>query len=213
YPLLILLPDPHDDKTTDQMLERFGDTPTRLGYIVAVPQWWDPKTNRYDYSKQEQAAVLKLLRYMRRTYQVDSGRVYLWGNGDGASMALDLGGSHPDLFAGIVPVNPGVYQPLYIPCQYWVNFQQMPVYLVMGDRFGTSVNAIRMLSERWMPKGFPSLVVSYKGRGQEGFAQELPFAFDWLGRKRRGHPGGAPRPPGGGGARGRSRRCARPPLP
>jgi pimeloyl-ACP methyl ester carboxylesterase len=195
YPLLILLPDPNDDKVPDQMLERFGDVPTRLGYIVAVPQWWDPQTKRYDYSKQEQAAVLRTLRYLRRTYQVDSDRVFLWGNGDGASMALDLGGSHPDLFAGIVPVNPGVYQPLYIPCQYWVNFQQLPIYLVMGDRFGPSVNAIRMLSERWMPKGFPSLVVSYKGRGQEWFAQELPYVFDWLGRKRRADPGRVLGPP------------------
>jgi pimeloyl-ACP methyl ester carboxylesterase len=189
YPLLILLPDPRDDKVPDYMLDRFADLPTRLGYIVAVPQWWDPLKNKYEYSKEEHAAVLKLMRHLRRTYQVDSDRVFLWGNGEGASMALDMGGSHPDLFAGVVPVNPSVCQPLYIPCQYWVNFQQLPVYLVMGDRFGPSVEAIRMMSERWMPKGFPSLVVSYKGRGQEWFAQELPYAFDWMGRKRRSDPG------------------------
>jgi len=189
YPLLILLPDPIDDKVPDYMLDRFADLPTRLGYIVAVPQWWDPLKNEYEYSKEEQAAVLKLLRHLRRTYQVDSDRVFVWGNGEGASMALDLGGSHPDLFAGVVPVNPSVHQPLYIPCQYWVNFQQLPVYLVMGDRFGPSVDAIRMMSERWMPKGFPTLVVSYKGRGREWFSQELPYAFDWMGRKRRSDPG------------------------
>jgi pimeloyl-ACP methyl ester carboxylesterase len=195
YPLLIALPDPLLDKTPENLLARLGDLPNRLGYIVAVPQWWDPLVSTYDYSKEEQAIVLQLIRQLRRSYQVDSDRIYLWGNGEGASMALDLGGSHPDLFAGIVPVNPSVYQPLYIPAQYWVNFEKLPVYLIMGDKFGGSVNAIRMLSERWMPRGFPTLVVSYKGRGLEWFSEELPYAFDWMGRKRRADPGKRVGPP------------------
>jgi hypothetical protein len=67
--------------------------------------------------------------------------------------------------------------------------------MVMGDKFGPSVEAIRMMSERWMPRGFPSLVVSYKGRGQEWFAEEVPYAFDWMGRKRRADPGKMVGPP------------------
>jgi hypothetical protein len=76
-----------------------------------------------------------------------------------------------------------------------VNFHQMPVYLIMGDKFGPSVKAIRMLSERWMPRGFPTLIVSYKGRGQEWFSEELAYAFDWMGRKRRAEPGKVVGPP------------------
>jgi hypothetical protein len=106
-----------------------------------------------------------------------------------------MGGAHPDMFAGIIPVNPSVYQPLYIPAEYWVNFEKVPVYLIMGDKFGPSVNAIRMLSERWMPRGFSTLVVSYKGRGAEWFPAELPFAFDWMSRKRRPDPGKRVGPP------------------
>ena len=143
------------------------------------------------YTKEEQGTVMQLMRYLRRSYQVDSDRVFLCGNAEGASLALDMGASHPDLFAGIVPVNPAVVQRLYIPCEYWVNLHQLPMYMIMGDKFGPSVGSIRMLSERIMPRGFPSLVVSYKGRGQEWFAEELPNVFDWMGRKRRADPGKA----------------------
>lgn len=195
YPLLIALPDPEIDKTPSAFLARFDEIANRHGYIVVAPQWWAPKQRDYNYSAEEQSVILQLIRTMRRTFQVDSDRIFVWGNGEGGSMALDLGGSHPDLFAGVLPVNPAVYQALYIPSQYWVNFHQLPVYMTMGDKFGPSVSAIRMLSERWMPRGFSTLVVSYKGRGAEWFPQELPFAFDWMGRKRRADPGKMLGPP------------------
>jgi hypothetical protein len=195
YPLIIALPDPEQDKTPNAFLAQFEEIANRHGYIVAVPQWWDPIKKVYQYSIDEQRIALDLLRIMRRTFQVDSDRIFVWGNGEGGSMALDLGGAHPDLFAGVLPVNPSVHQPLYIPAEYWVNFFQLPVYMIMGDKFGKSVDAIRMLSERWMPRGFSTLIVSYKGRGAEWFPEELPFAFDWMGRKRRVDPGKMVGPP------------------
>jgi pimeloyl-ACP methyl ester carboxylesterase len=202
YPLLILLPDPDMDRGPQALLQRFGDLPSRHGYIVAAVQWWNPAVAavpRYGYSKEEHAVLFQVLSHLRRAYQVDSDRVFLWGNGDGGSMALDVGASHPDQFAGIVPMNAPVLQRLYIPCEYWVNFYQLPVYMIMGDKFDPSVNAIKMISERWMPKGFPTLVVSYKGRSAEWFSGELPYIFDWMGRKRRAEVGkvlGPPRFPG-----------------
>src|SRR5262245_57339888 len=187
YPVLILLADPNLDRTPDALLAEFGDLPSRLGYIVAAPEWWDPKKNVYTYSREEQGTVMQMLRHLRRAYQVDCDRVFLCGNGEGASLAMDLGGGHADLFAGIIPVNPSIFSKLYIGCEYWVNFEKLPVYMIMGDKFGPAVSAIRMLSERWMNpnRGFPALIVSYKGRGLEWFSEELPYAFDWMSRKRR----------------------------
>jgi pimeloyl-ACP methyl ester carboxylesterase len=199
YPLLLLLADPAGDQGTSvpmqNFLDRFGDLPDRSGYIVASVQWWLPNKSDYQYTKDEQAAVMAVLAHLRRAFQVDSDRIFLCGNGEGGALALDLGGSHPDTFAGIVPFNPTVSGRLYIQCEYWVNFYQLPVYLVMGDKFGGSVNTIRMMSERWMPKGFPTLVVSYKGRGKEWFSGELSNVFDWMGRKRRAEPGRVLGPP------------------
>jgi pimeloyl-ACP methyl ester carboxylesterase len=190
YPLLILLADPAMDRTPDALLNEVGDLAARHGYIVAAPQWgWSSSKTTYNYTKEEQGTVLQMLRHLRRAYQVDSDRVFVCGNGEGAAMALDIGGGHPDLFAGVVSVNPSIHSKLFITCEYWVNFEKLPVYIVMGDKFGPSVNAIRMLCQRWMPRGFSSLVVSYKGRGQEWFTQEMPYAFDWMGRKHRADPG------------------------
>jgi predicted esterase len=195
YPLLILLADPGQDRGPEYLLRVFADLASRHGYIVAAPQWWDPQRPVYQYTSAEHGTVLQMLRHLRRAYQVDSDRVFMWGNGEGGAAALDIGASHPDQFAGIVPVNPSVYQPLYVPAEYWVNFYQLPVYMIIGDAFGPSVTAIRMLSERWMPRGFPTLVVSYKGRGHEWFSAELPYAFDWMSRKRRAEPGKTVGPP------------------
>lgn len=200
YPLLILLPDPFGDQNPpatpmQNFADRFGDLASRHGYIVASVQWWQPGQDRYGYTSDEQKLVMYLLSHLRRAYQVDSDRIFLWGNGEGGALALDLGGSRPDTFAGIVPVNPTVNGKLYITCEYWANFYQLPVYLIMGDKFGWSVNTIKMISERWMPRGFPSLVVSYKGRALEWFPGELPYVFDWMGRKRRVDPGKVLGPP------------------
>jgi pimeloyl-ACP methyl ester carboxylesterase len=200
YPLFLLLPDPFGDQNPpgtpmQNFLDRFGELPNRLGYIVASVEWWPPGKFSYEYTKDEQGMVMTLLSYLRRAYQVDSDRIFLCGNGEGGALALDLGGSHPDTFAGVVPFNPTVVGKLYITCEYWVNFYQLPVYLVMGDKFGGSVATIRMMSERWMPKGFPTLIVSYKGRGKEWFPGELPYMFDWMGRKRRADPGRVLGPP------------------
>ena len=175
YPLIILLADPSMDRSPDALLAEFGELASRHGYIVAAPQWWDAGKTTYNYTKEEQGTVLQLLRHLRRAYQVDSDRVFLCGNGEGAALAMDVGGGHPDLFAGLVPVNPSIHARLFIRCEYWVNFEKLPVYMIMGDKFGPSVNAIRMLSERWMPRGFPSLVVSYKGADRNGSPRNCPM--------------------------------------
>jgi len=201
YAVLILLPDPAADQNPpasqmQTLLDRFGDVPSKLGYITAAVRWWRFDQSDYGYTKEEHAIVMAALSHLRRTYQVDSDRVFLWGNGEGGSMALDMGGAHPDVFAGVIPENPtSVLSTLYITCEYWVNFYQLPVYMIMGDKFGPSVGAIKMISERWMPKGFPSLIVSYKGRGAEWFSAELPYAFDWMSRKHRVEPGKRLGPP------------------
>jgi predicted esterase len=201
YPLLILLPDGSApggvNETPAELLGRFGDLPSRLGYIVAAPEWLPAGANTYKYEPADREKILYFVRHLKRAYQVDSDRVALWGNGQGGALALDLGMTNPDLWSAIIPVNPPIYLPPYIACEGWVNFHQLPVYLIMGDRAKSSIDGVKALNERWMggQRGFPSLVVSYKGRGAEWFSQELPFAFDWLGRKRRAEPGKTLGPP------------------
>ena len=203
YPLLILLHDGSINNAPNETPAKLLDgseTCPRLGYIVAVPQWLANDVHSYKYEPANAEKILTFVRHLA-DYQVDSDRVGL-GNGQGGALALDLGQTNPDLWSAIIPVNPPIYVAPYISCEGWVNFHELPVYLIMGDRATVSIPGVSKLNERWMSKGFPTLVVSYKGRGAEWFSQELPYAFDWLGRKRRAEPGKSLGPPKLGAVRG-----------
>ena len=190
-------PDPVTDRTPDELLAEFGDLPAGMGTSSPSPQWWDPIKSTYSYSQGRAGDRPPPPAASAADLPGGLGpRVHLWATAKGRSMALDSGPVAPG------PVRRGSSRstrPSFGRCtsaaEYWVNFHQLPVYMIMGDKFGPSVNAIRMLSERWMPRGFPALVVSYKGRGQEWFSEELPYAFDWMGRKRRADPGKMVGPP------------------
>jgi pimeloyl-ACP methyl ester carboxylesterase len=184
YPLLLVLP-----KGGERMaaaLNKLGDLPGKNGYIVAAVDWNDNGTkNTYDYTEAEHATVTNLLRHLRRTLQVDSDRVFLFGYREGATMALDVAASHPDIFAGVVPMGPTPEKVYVQVFEYWKNFQNLPVYMVAGDHVGDASKIIRNLLQSWMLKGYPAVAVTYKGRSTEYFTAELPNIFDWMGRKSR----------------------------
>lgn len=184
YPLLVMLPD--GLQKPDELLSRgFGDLPTRHGYITAVLDWHGGIHQRYDpYKAESQRMVTGLLWHLRRKYQVDSDRVFLFGFGEGASAALDVACGHPDLFAGVIPMGPSPYHWIWNH-YYWCNLQQLPLYLISGDQVGDRIKAIRPLLQNVMSKGFPSIAVSYKGRSHEWFGYELPFVFEWMVPKKR----------------------------
>jgi pimeloyl-ACP methyl ester carboxylesterase len=188
YPLLILLP--HGGERPADMLkgkrQKLADLAARYGFIIAIADWNGNGTQaHYGFTEDEQLMVTGLLWHLRRTLQVDSNRVFLFGLGEGANMALDLGATHPDLFAGIIPMSPSPDMQRFHIFEYWKNFQNLPVYMVVGDRAGDSVKTIRRILESWMAKGYPSIGVSYKGRGFEWYGEEFPYIFDWMGRKTR----------------------------
>jgi hypothetical protein len=93
--------------------------------------------------------------------------------------------SHPDLFAGVLPMSAG---PKYFSAAYWRNAQYLPYYVVSGDRAGEINKKIREQFTDWVQRGFPSLWVQYKGRGAEWFGSDIPLMFDWMRNKRRVFP-------------------------
>jgi hypothetical protein len=101
-------------------------------------------------------------------------------------MAMDVGITHPDLFAGVLPMGP-LPKPGYF-AQTWQNAQLLPFYVVTGEQIGGGMQTLRALYEQWMPKGFPAVWSIYLGRGVEWFAAEAPTMFDWMSRKTRPSP-------------------------
>jgi pimeloyl-ACP methyl ester carboxylesterase len=182
YPLLLVL---HPaGETPRAALDKWGELAGQYGYVLAAPEWADGGQAEYAYSSREHRTVLDTLGDLRRRFAIDSDRVFLAGWGQGGDMAYDVGLSHPDLFAGVVPMSafPGP-----LPYRYRHNAQYLPFYVIVGDRSGDSGDN-RALFKEWVPHGYPVLYVQYRGRGLEWFGGELPSVFDWMDRKKRANP-------------------------
>jgi hypothetical protein len=194
YPVMIVL---HElgERPVD-LFNRWSSLAAQHGYILAAPEWQRAPGIGYTYTSEEHRAVLEVIRDLRQRFQVDSDRVFLFGQGEGGNMAFDVGLSHPDQFAGVLPMSG---QPQFFALKYWPNAQYLPFYVVDGDLHGDGAKNNRRQFDNWIPHGYPSLFVQYKGRGQEWFGGELPYMMDWMDRKKRaqafpdlGRPGSGP---------------------
>ncbi len=181
YPVLLALPG--TGEMAQQALQRYADLCAENGYVLAVPRGQE-RSGDYAFGERGHAEVLEVLRDLRRRFQVDSDRVFLTGAGGGGDMAFDVGLSHPDEFAGVLPMSAG---PAFFSEAYWRSAQYLPFYVVTGDRT-ESYKKLREQFNNWVGRNFNALWVQYKGRGVEWFPGEMPAAFDWMRNKRRAFP-------------------------
>lgn len=183
YPVLFVL---HGHRETPlDALKRWSEAAAQHGYIVVAPQWGRTLEEQYASLPAQQAGVLDVLRDLRRRFQVDSDRVFLSGLREGADMAYDVGLGHPDLFAGLLPTSG---DPRGIPQKYWPNAQYLPAYVVTGGTVGDITDRnLKLFKDHWLVKGFPAILVEYKGRGHEWFPGEVTNMLNWMDRKVRAH--------------------------
>jgi hypothetical protein len=183
YPVLLVL---HSaDESAKEMLKRWSALAAEHGYILAAPEWGGKLNSEYGYTEEEHARVLNTLYDLRRHFQVDSDRVFLFGFEEGGNMAYDLGLAHPDQFAGVIPMGA---RPKWHAIHYWRNAQYLPFYVVDGSFDGENPKKIRKQFQDWVHGHYPALYVEYKGRGLEFFEGELPLIFDWMSYKKRARP-------------------------
>jgi pimeloyl-ACP methyl ester carboxylesterase len=184
YPVLIVL---HQagEKPSD-MIQRWSDAAAENGYILLSPEWQSVNQDKYTYSEAEHASVVNALRDLRRRFNTDEDRVFLFGLGEGGAMAFDVGLGHPDLFAGVLPMGS---PPQYHAELCWRNAQYLPFYVVYGSQ-GPEHEKLKDLFNNWVIlRAYPQLWIDYKGRGVEWFAGEVPNMFDWMGNQWRGSHG------------------------
>ena len=182
YPVLIVLTHPSVD--AEQALGSLACEADRNGYILIAPDWAGQFGKGWQWKGDDHVYVTAVLRDAIRHFCVDNDRVFLFGAADGANMAMDVGMSHPDLFAGVLAMGPiPKWQNMFM--EYWRNAQKLPFYCVTGEMSGDSAANLRKIFGEWMPRGFPGLMVVYKGRGIEWYGSEMPVMFDWMGRKKR----------------------------
>src|SRR5262249_16382706 len=130
--------------------------------------------------------VLDTLRDLRRRFHPDCDRVFLFGLGEGAKMAFDVGLSHPDLFAGVMPMGAG---PLFHARKDWRTAQHLPFYVMMATNVVREHGeGMRAQLKSWIDNRYSILLVEYKGRGSEWLGGELPNMFDWMRFQKRAFP-------------------------
>lgn len=181
YPLLIALT--HTTLPPEKLVSLLAPYTDRNGYILAALDWTNQFDDLYDHSGDDHPRVTAIVQDLLKRFQIDSDKVFLFGIGEGATFAFDMGASHPDLFAGVVTFGGTPRGEQFM--HYWRNTQKLPYYVVTGEHGGGSAEAVRKVYEYWMPRGFPSMMTMYKGRGIEWYSVELPRIFDWMGRKTR----------------------------
>jgi predicted esterase len=186
YPVLIVL---HQagEKPSD-MIQRWADAAAENGYLLLAPEWQNSTQDRYTYSEAEHLSVVNSLRDLRRRFNTDEERVFLFGLGEGGAMAFDVGLGHPDLFAGVLPMGAA---PQFHAELCWRNAQYLPFYVVYGSKGpDADHNKLKDLFHNWVIfRAYPQLWIDYKGRGVEWFAGEVPNMFDWMRNQRRGSHG------------------------
>lgn len=181
YPVVLGLNDPR--VPIEKMTGGLAPACDKFGYILACPKWTGTFDDAYDFSGKHHRLVNATLRDLTRRFQVDPDRVFLFGFGEGANFAFDMGIAHPDLFAGVCTFGGSPKPDLFM--HTWRNAQKLPFYVVTGEMGAGSAQAMRKVFERWMPRGYPALLTMYKGRGVEWFNVEIPKMFDWMNRKSR----------------------------
>jgi pimeloyl-ACP methyl ester carboxylesterase len=201
YPLLIALRS-RDHSNQETLLWWGGNAEQpgpamRRGYILIAPEYAEERQSDYSYSAAAHQVVIESLRDARRRFNVDSNRVFLTGHGMGADAAFDLGMSHPDEFAGVIPIGG--------ECQHYPKITYMngryTSWYVIGRGFNVeSRDTINPVTQRDPANDrvftdifvhgfqFDFMLVEYLGRGVDRYGDETPKIFDWMDLHRRRPP-------------------------
>ena len=149
----------------------------RHGYIVIAPDYEEPREKTYSYSPMCHYRVQMAIRDARKRFSVDSDRVILSGHGSGGDAAFDIGLSHPDVFAGVIPIT-GVLGNVNIRLRD--NGRYLPWYIVGGELDRDTFDRNARHIDYMMKKRYDVLLTEYIGRGYESYYSEIHRLFEWM---------------------------------
>jgi predicted esterase len=158
----------------------------RRGYFVIAPEYAEAGQRKYDYAVTAHDAVLRAITDARKRFNIDSDRIFLSGHGMGGDAAFDIGMSHPDQFAGVIPIN-GICDQF---CKFYTqNAGHTQWYVVTGEYDGRETFTTDSIPlSRMMRKSADVVLVEFVQRGYESYSEEIPRIFDWMEGMRRQKP-------------------------
>ena len=183
YPVLILL---HGRELPELLVRRWTELAAQNGFITMAPRWIRPASPKpWGFTATEHVFIENCIKDMKRRFNVDSDRVFLYGWDMGGDIAWDFGLGHPDLFAGVLPMC-GI--PRLFAAKYWPNAQYLPLFIVDGDKSGPGPVATREMMKDFIRCNFPAYYFEYKGRASELYWADFETMMNWMSPKRRVFP-------------------------
>lgn len=181
YPMIVALrPSTLDANSVLDWWGKYKNGPgqsQRRGYIVIAPEYLSKDQENYEDNVTAHYAVIESIRDARKRFNVDSDRVFLSGHGTGADAAFDIGMSHPDLFAGVMPI---AGKTSAFNLHYWQNAKDLPFYIVGGELDRDTLEHNSLVINRMMRYGYDIIYAEYKGRGYESYYEEIHNLFNWM---------------------------------
>lgn len=84
---------------------------TPAGNLICIYPTVTEKTDTAWNTDREDQYVMSIIEELKRTFNIDTNRIYLAGHSMGGFGTWSIGGHHADLFAALSPMAGGVYQP------------------------------------------------------------------------------------------------------
>ena len=181
YPMIVTLRPA--GRTPESQINWWAGTPEtpgqaqRHGYIVIAPHYFEEGKQKYDFRSASHHVVLESIRDARKRFTIDADRVFLSGHGAGGDAAFDIGTSHPDYFAGVIPIVGMIGE---IGKWYWQNGSNVPWYIVAGQLDRNSLDNNGLIVNRMMRYHQDVIYAEYIGRGYEPYYEEIHRLFEWM---------------------------------
>ena len=151
----------------DDMIAPLRAACERLGMVLVAPDALRPSGSGFAWTYRDESEwmVEHMIQWAQEHHDIDPERVYLLGFSQGANIAITLAQTHPDLFAGIVPIC-GHYEPNLTEADDDATLP--PIALISGSRdpwSRTYALAKRELTERGASVSFANI---------QGMGHEIP---------------------------------------
>lgn len=187
YPAVVALhPGANAIESTAQWWCGTDDHPgwaSRRGFITVIPEYIAESAKEFTGSPACHTAVIESLRDARMRFAIDPDRVFLAGHGLGGDAAFDIGMTHPDEFAGVIPIS-GFSNEYTTRTRN--NAEQTAWYIIRGELMSNN-DAVTVFLDQLFKNGahVDLIFCQFMGRGAERFSDELPRLFDWMELHRR----------------------------
>ncbi len=154
----------------------------------AVTEWNAEREARY---------ILALIEELKRSFDIDTNRVYLSGLSMGGWGTFCIGSHHADVFAALAPCAAGVCDPGVDreKCSILENLRNTPIRFYHGERdsnppashpkFGVRNAATKLEQLRKEFGGYESVYKEYPGLGHAAPPEGFGPIFDWLLERKR----------------------------